>query len=311
MSTIAQYVLGQGGVVWGAAWDNNMHLKCQSAENAEDLDKLRRSKYVQSEIGDAYKEIKRQLADGRAVLFVGTPCQVRGLYAFIGKSDVSNLLTVDFICHGVPSQKVFGRYIKWIESKFGERVVNFNFRDKRFGSENYSAHTVAVFEKSGEKVLAYENNSYMHSFINSLFMRPCCHRCVSNGIMRDSDFTIADFWGIGRHEKFAHVAEKSRGISLVSTNSAKAEDLFWKHMAQTMHTEKRSLEEASRGNWNYSHSSHGNAMSDSFWEVFCNSERWEQTMQFMQPTFAEKCKIFIITHFGSSFANKLRKILGR
>ena len=141
-SILAQYVLRKGGVVCGAAFDEGNVVKHILVENAADLEKLRGSKYVQSEIGHIFVQIKDLLKSGRQVLFSGTPCQVAGLNSYLEK-DFDNLLTVDVACHGVPSPKVWQKYI----FELGKDVSQFNFRDKRAVGKNLVFHIFPVSKK--------------------------------------------------------------------------------------------------------------------------------------------------------------------
>ena len=131
-SAIALNVFNQGGIVFGAAFDNQMHLSHIGIDEINLLDKLRRSKYIQSEIGNCFKLVEEKLKTGKPVFFVGAPCQIAGLNLFLG-TDYENLITADFICHGVSSPVVFSKYVEYIESIYSLHVKDVNFRDKRKG----------------------------------------------------------------------------------------------------------------------------------------------------------------------------------
>ena len=309
-SAIAEYVLSKNGIVWGAAYTKNLKLSYQCIDKVDNLDILRRSKYIQAEVNDSYKTIKKQLEEGKTVLFTGTSCHIRGLYSFIPQKLHKNLITIDFICHGVPSPEVFRKYINWLENKYDDKLVDFNFRDKQYGWDN-GVLTVGYFFNKGKKIFMNDENSYFYGMLHDMFIRPCCHNCKSNGLQRESDFTIADFWGIGRKIKFNNEKEKNYGISLLALNSEKAYHLFNEGIKDYLFYVPRTLQEAYEGNWNYRFSAKRNPKTALFWEQYSNTNNWEQLLPFFQPTFAEKCKLFVKKQFGPTVANKLRKVLGK
>lgn len=309
-SAIAEYILKNGGIVWGAAYSENLILTYQYIENIEDLDKLRRSKYVQAEVNDSFKLIKEQLESGRTILFTGTSCHIRGLYSYLPKKLHENLITIDFICHGVPSPSVFRKYINWLEKKYNDKLIDFNFRDKQYGWDN-GVLTVGYFQNKGKKIFMNDENSYFYGMLHDMFIRPCCHECQSNGLQRESDFTIADFWGIGRKQKFDYEHERNYGISLLALNSEKAHKIYKTGLRDSIVSVQRSQQEAYEGNWNYRFSARRNPKTTMFWEQFQHTNNWEDLLSFFQPTFSEKCKLFIKRYGGPTIANKLRRILGK
>lgn len=309
-SAIAEYIIKNKGVVWGAAYMENLQLTYQYVDNIEDLDKLRRSKYVQAEVNNAFLKIKDQLESGMTVLFTGTSCHIRGLYSYLPKRLYKNLVTVDFICHGVPSPAVFRKYIDWLERKYDDRLVNFNFRDKQYGWDN-GVLTVGYFQNKGKKIFMNDENSYFYGMLHDMFIRPCCHECQSNGLNRESDITIADFWGIGRKIKFNYENEKKYGISLLALNSEKAHKLYDLGFKDSLVSVPRIQQEAYEGNWNYRFSAKRNPQTPLFWKKFHQTDNWEELLEFFQPTFSEKCKLFVKKYCGPTIANKLRKLLGR
>ena len=146
--------------------------------------------------------------------------------------------------------------------------------------------------------------------LHDMFIRDCCYDCKSNGVKRCSDFTIADFWGIGRKIHFSHNIERNRGISLLALNSEKAKAAF-NIFKDEIYSEQRTVEEAVDGNWNYRNSSHNNPKTDSFWRDFEKADSWESILSYFQPTTSERFKLFIKRHFGPKIANKLRVLIGR
>lgn len=218
-TVLAELVLSHGGVVCGAAYDENMLLKHCIVDNKEDLSKLRGSKYVQSDVGYIYRDVKKYLEAEKEVLFTGTPCQVAALKKYL-KKPYSQLLTVDLLCHGVPSQKSFSRYLN---EKFpGEKVIDVKFRDKRFGwSAEYVV--VVVVEGGKEYVETTNNNLYLKAFLRNLSLRNSCGDCPFCEFPRQGDITIGDFWGITGIDK---TQTDGKGTSIVYVNSEKGASVF-------------------------------------------------------------------------------------
>lgn len=224
-SAIAEYVLNQNGVVFGAGFDDNFMVCHQYVEDKDQLDKLRTSKYVQSSIGDSFKTAKKFLDDSRLVLFSGTACQIAGLKSFLRK-DYPNLITQDVICHGVPSPLVWQKYLnhKCDEKKL--KLSKVCFRDKSSGWRKYS---VSMNFKSDTTEEIYRkrftNEPYMNMFIFNKILRPSCHKCNFKGVSRQADITLADFWGSGL-KKLAPSMNDNKGCSLVIIHSQKGQQLF-------------------------------------------------------------------------------------
>lgn len=235
-SALATAVIRHGGIVIGAAYDENMAVKHKIIKDIAGLQEIRGSKYVQSEIGDIFKKVKDLAKQGITILFVGTPCQINGLRTYL-KRDYANLYLCDFICHGVPSPLLFKEYINWIEDKKGIKITAFNFRSKRSGW--YDAIRVA-----NKKIpMKGKYDSYFFGFNKDITLRESCYRCPAIGIPRKGDLTIADFWGIGMRYKFDKAAEIADGISLMMLNNDKGSELF--HLAKDYMTfEERDFNEA-------------------------------------------------------------------
>ncbi len=243
-SAFAEAIIAGDGIVYGAAYDENLRVHHIGVEDINGLQKLRGAKYVQSEIGDTFKEIKQHLRKDRQVLFVGTPCQVAGLYGFLGK-DYESLLTADLICHGVPSPLVFKKYILSLEKQNKTVFRNINFRDKRHGWENNSV--VAISKAKKEYHLKGMSNSFYNGFILNIFLRETCYECPFIGLPRTGDITFADFWGIKQSSKITP-KEIDKGVSLLLVNhSLKAQKII-ALIKERLITEERSLEEAKAGN---------------------------------------------------------------
>lgn len=239
-SALADFIISKGGVVCGAAYDNNMNVNHIIIDSINDIPKLRGSKYVQSNINKILREIKQLLEDDRLILFVGTPCQVVGLKSYLGK-EYNNLYCCDFICHGVPSQLLFKKYINWLEKKYNQKIINFNFRGKQKGW--YDASRVY----NNKTLIKGDNDSYFLWFNKNISLRECCYKCPANGLPRNGDLTIADFWRIGMRNKFNNFKEINNGVSLTIVNNLKG-DYLLKMISNKIDLENRNLEEAIYGN---------------------------------------------------------------
>lgn len=240
-SVLAEDVLSRGGAVFGAAFDETFRLRHVKAETPAELLPLRYAKYVQSDTGESFREVRRLLTGGRPVLFSGTPCQVDGLYSFLGKDD-PNLLTCDLVCHGVPSPGVFADYVRLLETRQGAKLVSVLFRDKAGGWT--PARFTARFADGNVFSRPLVGTEYGRGFGMALFLRPCCHRCRYTEPTRRGDFTLGDFWGI---DPAALPGEIKSGVSLVLLNSEKACERF-AALGGGFESVPRTMEEAVRGN---------------------------------------------------------------
>ena len=218
---IAKKVLSQNGVVYGAAYKNGPNVCHIRVEKSSDLEKLKGSKYVQSDIGDSYKQVKKDLREGRIVYFVGTPCQVAGLKLFLRK-EYDNLLTSDLICHGTPSPEIFKNMISHIEEKMDADFVDYSFRDKRVRGWSCSSSSSYKMRSSGKmKYVNYSKDmeAYFKAFISGHLMRMNCYQCPFANTHRCGDITLADFWGV--RENIPDFPFIRRGVSLLLVNTAK------------------------------------------------------------------------------------------
>lgn len=240
-SLLAQEILNDGGVVFGAGFDDNFTVNHMLIEREQDLIKLNMSKYVQSNIGDTYKKAKAILDEGKNVLFTGTPCQIEGLYTFLMK-DYDNLFTQDLICHGVPSHKVWEAYKEYRVKKDNEKIIkNIEFRNKDFGWKKYNFKI--LYEKSNYRINNNED-PYMKLFLNNVMLRDSCYSCKFKKINRVSDITLADFWGIN---KILPNMDDDKGTSLVIVNSEKGMKIF-SQIKSKIRYEKVNLYEAIKYN---------------------------------------------------------------
>ena len=217
---LAEEILSRGGCVAGAAFDEAFSVRHILVDNVQDLEKLRGSKYVQSRMEDTYLCVKEQLQKGRPVLFTGVGCQVAGLKSYLGKEH-ENLYTVDILCHGVPSPKVWEQYLREQEQSHGQKPSSISFRDKRSGWRRSSISM--KFADSAEYCRWAGEDRYMQVFLRDICLRPSCHSCRFKAVPRLSDLTIGDAWGI---EKCMPELDDDRGTSVVLVNSEKGQKLF-------------------------------------------------------------------------------------
>ena len=208
--TLAEWILKQGGVVFGARFDDKWEVTHDYTETLEGLVPFMGSKYVQSRIGDAYKRAKVFLEKGRWVLFSGTPCQLGGLRTFLGR-EYDRLLQVDIICYGVPSPGVWRTYIKERQKRNGE-IKSISFRDKREGWRH--SHFVVSYDLDHEEL----DGLFMKGFSYKAYLRECCYECGFRRYHRNSDLTIADYWGV---HKLCEEMFDDKGTSIVFSHSSK------------------------------------------------------------------------------------------
>ncbi|MCI1268237.1 MAG: Coenzyme F420 hydrogenase/dehydrogenase, beta subunit C-terminal domain [Saprospiraceae bacterium] len=219
-SVLMKFVISQSGVVFGAAFDENMELKHTYFETYSECKSFRGSKYVQSLIGNSYSLAKSFLDDGRLVLFSGTPCQIAGLKSFLSKT-YENLITVDLVCHGVPSPLLFKNFFLYQESINKSRVVGFLSRDKYYG---YLFSTATIkFENPAIKYhKGIESDPLLKLYFKNICSRPSCYNCHFKTISRVSDFTIFDCWNASSlNDKFGDA-----GATNIFIHTEKGKDVF-------------------------------------------------------------------------------------
>lgn len=280
-TALAERVLDAGGVVFGVRFDENWGVVHDYVDNKKDLVAFRGSKYVQSNVGTCFQKAESFLKEGRRVLFSGTPCQIAGLRLFL-KKEYDNLLTVDLVCHGVPSPKVWRVYLEETiarqcekNSVFSHSIVERKslikgilFRNKRLGWKKFSfSLTLSTTEGSGAKNTVFlsdvlTKNIFLQGFLHDLYLRPSCHACPSKCFKSGSDLTIADYWGIERYYKDF---DDDRGTSLVLVNTSKGEDFYLQLPVDGFET---SYAEALSGNRSMEHSVAVPKYRDEFWKLF-------------------------------------------
>ncbi len=284
-TALAESIITIGGVVFGAAFDENMHVIHKVSRTKQELADLRGSKYVQSELGDAYQEAEKFLESGVPVLFTGTPCQIGGLYAYL-KKEYENLYTQDFICHGVPSPAVWESYIKFREAASASKTRRTFFRHKKYGWKKYSV--LFEFSNNTEYLQVLTEDLYMRGFLAHLYLRPSCSMCSFKQVHRCSDITLADFWGI---EKIRPEINDDKGLSLVMLQSEKGRKLF-ESIKNNLTYEKVDFCTAILDNPSYYKSVKKSPLKSAFYKDF-------KKMNFDK---------LINKYLGNSFSSRLRRV---
>ncbi len=218
-SMLAERVINNNGVVFGACFNENWEVIHSYTETIDGITKFRGSKYVQSNIGNCYIKAKEFLNTGREVLFSGTPCQIAGLKRYLRK-DYANLLTIDIICHGVPSPMVWHKYLSDINPDT-LHLQEILFRDKSEGWKTFSFHAKAM--QGGNTVTLTKSRLYLEVFLKNICLRPSCHQCPTRSGKGNSDITIADFWGI---DVVDSEFDDDKGVSLILPYSTKGLEII-------------------------------------------------------------------------------------
>ena len=211
---LAEETINNGGVVFGAAFNEKWEVEHIHVDNINDIKRLRGSKYVQSNIGNSYAMAEKFLKEGKEVLFCGTPCQIAGLKRFLRK-EYKNLKTIDIVCHGTPSPLIWKGYLNEIcRASNINNITDIQFRNKVEGWKKYSFVIKYIDSEGNEREFRERmgNNLYMRCFLSDLCLRPSCYRCPARSGKSDSDITIADLWGA---EHICPEIDDDKGLSLV------------------------------------------------------------------------------------------------
>ena len=217
-TAISDYVLEQGGTVYGCQLNEGLVAVHERATTKEERNRFRGSKYVQSDKNSTFVNVKEDLKAGRWVLFSGTTCEVTGIQSFLANTDCSKLILVDILCHGVPSPLLWEKYKEYWEDKMGSPASAADFRDKRkFG---WASNLETIWFQDGKEC---SSKDYASIFYSHLGLRPCCYHCPYKSINHPSDFTLADCWGIDCHLPSFN---DNKGVSLLLINTEKATKMF-------------------------------------------------------------------------------------
>ena len=291
---LAKKTIAEGGVVLGAVFDENWEVRHTFAENMQDVKPMMGSKYMQSRIGDNYAKAESFLKNGRPVMFTGTPCQITGLHNYL-HHGYPNLLSVDMLCHGVPSPGVWRRYIRetfpaafkvtdgektifWPSIDSSSMITGIEFRNKLMSG--WTKYSLVVRGKSAPEtdkntVLLSDRhweNPYMRGFLSDVYLRPSCHHCKYKNGVSHSDITIADYWGI--HRSMPDF-DDDKGVSLVLLNTSAGIDVF-SHL--DMEVRESTLEDARRFNGGFNENTPSHPKRAKFFRTYPDSESLAETV---------------------------------
>ncbi|MBQ9664482.1 MAG: Coenzyme F420 hydrogenase/dehydrogenase, beta subunit C-terminal domain [Oscillospiraceae bacterium] len=218
--------------VYGSWQDNQrFEVKHLGVYKQEDVDLLIGSKYYQSRMEGIYPEIKKKLLNNQMILFSGTPCQVAGLKSYLkgsGVKEISKLLTIEVLCHGVSSRKVILHYLEWLEKKSGKKIKDLHFRTKKRRWYDKGSSMEIYYNDGSMRIMNRYADPFYLAFNHSMSLRPSCYSCRFAKIDRIADITIGDFWGA---EKYIDDKQKlHNGIGLVMVNSDTGRE-FWEKAA--------------------------------------------------------------------------------
>ncbi len=217
---LSRVFIKNSNVVFGVAMSQDYSFSKHICVNDfEELERIQGSKYIQSHMDGVIERIKIEIGNNKKVLFIGTPCQVAGVKK-IFENVTNDIFYIDIICHGVPTEKLWIKYLDFICSKFGSRILNINFRDKRNGWEEFG---LSIEFENGKEIYSSRHNGFIGLFLKNICLRPSCAKCVHKGFDRSSDLTLGDFWGI---ERVYPEYQKKNGVSLVMINSKRGEELL-------------------------------------------------------------------------------------
>lgn len=222
---LAEYVISCGGVVFGARYNSEWEVIHDCTETIEGISAFMGSKYVQSRMGGTYIKVRDFLKQGRLVLFSGTTCQVYGLKSYLGK-PYQNLITIDLICHGVPSPKVWREYVELRAE--GRKISAISFRDKTEGWMEFSLKIDFESDEAYRKTL--NKDLFMKGFLQDIYLRPSCYNCRFRGEHRETDITLADLWGC---KVVVPDMFDDKGTSLVLIQSEKGAEI-WETISKQM-----------------------------------------------------------------------------
>lgn len=270
---IAKSFIKEGGVVYGAVAKDIYTVKHMRAETIGEAEHMRRSKYLQSDITECYKQAKDDLEKGKRVLFSGTPCQIAALYSYVGEND--DLFTCEIVCHGVPSALVYEKYIKELEEKSNSKIVNIVFRNKDYG---WGKNHYEITFDNGERILEPSvENAFHSSYLAGMISRQSCSDCRFVNLPRTADIVLADYW-----QYKGELLEKSEGfgVSLLVCTTDKG-NLLVEKAEEYLYLEDSTLDEALRSCRHLSHTPGKSIYREMFLEDIANrtfASTWKRYM---------------------------------
>ncbi|WFA08428.1 Coenzyme F420 hydrogenase/dehydrogenase, beta subunit C-terminal domain [Tissierella sp. Yu-01] len=264
-AALSDAILREDGIIYGVDFDDEFKVLHKRAENPEQRDRMKFSKYVQSDLSDIFQQIKNDLIDGKSVLFTGTPCQTAGLRGYFRNSRITEKLYIcDLICHSIPSPLIWKDFKKYLEKENGGELTNIQFRSKIIDWTRENSNKTFMFKTTANEDYVFDERYYKLFFGLKTIVRPSCSECRFTDVHRTSDITIADYWGI---EKYAPEWLDLKGVSLILTNTQKGDKLL-ELISQDIHFEKRQLKEALNEQQRLSKPVESPDNRDEFWKIY-------------------------------------------
>lgn len=280
---MAESVISDGGVVYGASMDDHWVVSHQRVDNLPMIPTLRKSKYVQSEVRDSYTKVSHDLRQGRKVLYVGTPCQIAGLTTYLNATHakVDLLTTIDLICYGCPSSELFDQYRKEITKEHG-RITEVNFRSKAISWKEYA---MEVSFANGDRIVEeMHQNPFGSAFLGAIALRESCYSCNFRAHNRHSDITIGDFWGV---EKIIPEPTAQLGCNIAIAHTEKGEVLLSK-ISNSVIVSKVNADEALAGNFAYFRSPNITPARDKFLRLYKKTGIVQAAKRAHAPSYARR-----------------------
>ena len=297
---IAECILERNGKIYGAVMDNKLSVHHSVATNERECEKMQGSKYIQSDTKYTYQNAKTDLEEGKYVLYIGTPCQIAGLYAFLKNKYYEKLVTIDLICHGVGSEKLFKKYIKYLEQKYKQKVTTIKFRSKKNG---YGKFTVEIILENGKSVyIASINDIYMSMYYKKGIYRESCYNCQYAKIPRIGNISIGDFRSLSEDSE-VYKKSKNRGVSVILLNNKKGEEIFEK-IKNKLCYEERELYEIISTNHNVSKPT----IRPQYRDLILDDK--EENIKKLQRKYCKRLKRELIAEFiGSKNVKIIKRII--
>lgn len=314
-AVLAEKLIDRGGIVYGAAMpyeNGKLEPKHIRIDNKDDIVKLQGSKYVQSDTGFSYQQVRKDLQSGKSVMFSGTPCQIAGLKRFLNK-DSDNLLLVEIICHGVPSKKMFQDFIESYGNELGGTIKDFYFRDKSKGQGMITRAVYEHHDQLHEKVKIGGLTAYIHFFAKSYTYRINCYSCPFASGKRIADIALGDFWGF--HEEYPDYKESQglsngKGISCVLVNTEKGDSAI-KECIDSFVLMDSEFEKVARHNDQLSKPSKYSPQRETILDLYKSSG-----YKAVEKYYKKKCKKDIVKYrisgiLPKGFKRNIKKVIGR
>ena len=258
-NAISEYIINKNGYVFGVKFDENFKAIHFGTDKSEEIGGFRGSKYVQSDTLNTYNEVKMLLEKGKLILYSGTPCQIMGLKNFLFNKEYDNLITIDNVCHGVPSPKIFEQHKQYLEDKYCSKITDINFRYK---TKNRTQNMKIKFQNEKEYFKTNADDKYYQLFQSDFILRDSCYTCKFSTMNRISDITIGDFWDF---KDFLGDFDDKKGVSLVLLNSEKAKNIF-DNIKSNFEIKKSTLEDCFQPN--LKEPSKKNLKYEEFWQDY-------------------------------------------